>query len=72
MKKLDPFSTRRLQRFIPEFRLRTGQLPTKRDLEENGFESTQIDAAVRDGVIERLYVTLTNGTIVKGFTLTQN
>jgi hypothetical protein len=66
-KKLDPFTSRRLKGFILEFRERTGQLPTKNDLETNGFESTQIDAAMKDGLIELRYVTLTNGTIVKGF-----
>ncbi len=69
MKTLDPFSTRRLQRLIPEFRRKTGQLPTLKDLAENGFAEDLVDAALKDGVIEKMYVTLTNGTILKGFTL---
>ncbi|MDR3607297.1 MAG: hypothetical protein P4M08_07950 [Oligoflexia bacterium] len=69
MSRLDPFTSHRLKKLIPEFRQRTGQLPTRQDLEENGFSSTQIDAAVKDKLIEPFYVTLTSGTIVKGFKL---
>jgi hypothetical protein len=67
--RLDAFSTRRLQKFIPEFRARTGQLPTRQDLVEAGFSESQLDAGIKDEVIELRYVTLTNGTILKSFVL---
>lgn len=64
---LDPFTRRRLLRFVEDFRARSGQLPTLRDLEGNGFDEDRVKAAIREKVIEEFYVTLTNGTIVKGF-----
>jgi hypothetical protein len=69
MAKLDPFTSRRLTRFIPEFREKTGQLPTLQDLVTGGFQTEQIDAALKDQLIEPFYVTLTSGTIMKGFKL---
>ena len=66
-RKIDPFTVRRLERFIEEFRARTGQLPTVRDLSDGGFDEDFVDRAVRDGILEQLYVTLTNGTILKGY-----
>ena len=64
---LDPFTRRRLLRFVEDFRSRSGQLPTLRDFEGNGFDEDRVKAAIREKVIEEFYVTLTNGTIVKGF-----
>jgi hypothetical protein len=64
---LDPFTRRRLVRFIEEFRSRSGQLPTLQDLEGNGFDDDRVKSAIKEKVIEPFYVTLTNGTIVKGF-----
>ncbi len=66
-RKIDPFTVRRLERFIGDFRARSGQLPTVRDLGEAGFDETTVDQAVRDDILEQLYVTLTNGTILKGY-----
>ncbi|MBI3557381.1 MAG: hypothetical protein HY074_14040 [Deltaproteobacteria bacterium] len=66
-RKIDPFTARRLERLIDDFRARTGQLPTLRDLGEAGFGEEMVDRAVRDGILEQLYVTLTNGTILKGY-----
>lgn len=67
MAQIDPFTVRRIRRFVPEFRERTGVLPTVRDFAEQGFTEETVKAAVQQGVIEKYYVTLTNGTIVKGF-----
>jgi len=69
MAKIDPFTLKRLERFIEDFRARSGQLPTLNDFEANGFANGLIDRAERSGTIEKFYVTLTNGTIVKGFKL---
>ncbi len=67
MAALDPFTRKRLIRFIEEFRTRAGQLPTLRDLDEGGFPDEVIKGAIKHKVIEQFYVTLTNGTIVKGY-----
>lgn len=64
--KLDPFTRRRLVRFIEGFR-KDGQLPTLKDFELAGIARETVDAGVRDKAIERFYVTLSNGTIVKGY-----
>ncbi len=66
----DAFTERRLKKFIETFREQKGQLPTLPDLEKGGFESKVIDAAVAARAIEKFYVTLTNGTIMKGFKVT--
>ena len=65
--QLDPFTLKRLQRFVETFRPAQGQLPTLRDFEAASFTRDQVEAAIKQGAIEELYVTLTNGTIVKGF-----
>jgi len=67
MSKLDPFTVRRLWKFIEDFRQRQGQLPTLRDLETGGFDREVVELATREKVVDSLYVTLTNGAIVKGF-----
>ena len=69
MASLDVFTRKRLERFIETFRRSSGQLPTLRDLEEAGFADSVVKTALKTRVIERFYVTLTNGTIVKGFKL---
>jgi hypothetical protein len=63
----DPFTERRLLKFIEVFREREGTMPTLRDLEHAGFGREAVEAAVKNGKIEMLYVTLTSGTIVKGY-----
>ncbi len=65
--KLDAFTSRRLTRFIGAHREGSGQLPTLKDLAAAGFEKSVVEAALKDGVIEEFYVTLTSGTIVKGY-----
>ena len=69
MSKTDPFTLRRLEKFIEDYRVRTGQLPTLQDFETGGFAKAVIDPLVRDELLVQLYVTLTNGTIVKGYKL---
>lgn len=64
---LDPFSRKRLLRAIEDHRSKTGQLPTFEDLERSGFSREVVKEAVRLKLIAEFYVTLTNGTIVKGF-----
>lgn len=67
MTEIDPFSRQRLIRFIGEHRRRTGQLPTLTDLEREGFTKTFVNLAVRKKILNELYVTLTNGTVMKGY-----
>ena len=64
---LDQFTGRRILKFITDFKIKTGELPTYQNLEENGFDTDTIKQAIKDELIEELFVTLTNGTIVKGF-----
>jgi len=67
MPKLDPFTQKRIARFVEDHRRQSGQLPVLQDFEKSGISREQVDAAVRDGIIEQFYVTLTNGTILKGY-----
>jgi hypothetical protein len=67
MAKLDPFTRKRITRFVEDHRAKSGQLPTFADFEKAGFEKSLVKEAERAKLIEELYVTLTNGTVVKGF-----
>lgn len=67
MLALDPFTARRLTRFIEDFRHRSGVLPTLQDFEKAGISRELVEQAVRQKLIEQFYVTLTSGTVVKGF-----
>ena len=67
MAKIDSFTCKRLTRAIDEIRHKTGQLPSLQDLSAAGFDESLVKNAVHEGVLESLYVTLTNGTIVKGY-----
>jgi hypothetical protein len=64
---MDSFTGKRITRFIEDFRKSSGALPTLKDFETAGFPKETIDTAVRKDLIELFYVTLTNGTIVKGY-----
>lgn len=66
-RQLDLFTQRRLEKFVSTFRGQNGELPTLKDLAEHGFDSDIIKLAVKRKLIEEFYVTLTNGTIVKGY-----
>ncbi len=67
MAKLDSFTLHRIIRFARTFRESRGQLPTGADFEKEGISSEQLDRAVKEQALEQLYVTLTNGAIVKGY-----
>ncbi len=64
---LDPFTIRRLKKFVEIHRTRSGQLPTLRDLREGGFDESLISSAIKSKVLDEFYVTLTNGSVVKGY-----
>jgi len=64
---MDAFTAKRLTRFIGEFRQKQAQLPTLKDFAENGFSSDDVAYAEKKKLIEKFYVTLTNGAIVKGY-----
>jgi hypothetical protein len=68
---MDPFTSKRITRFIEDFRRNSGALPTLKDFEAAGFARELIDTAVKKNIIELFYVTLTNGTIVKGYKIKQ-
>ena len=65
--KPDPFTLRRLIKFIEKHRESSGQLPMLADFEKVGFEKSLVQAVERDGHIEQFYVTLTDGTVRKGY-----
>ena len=69
MARLDPFTRKRLEKFITEFRDHSGILPTLEELAKAGFDKAKVDDAIHDKIIVEFYVTLTNGTIVKGYKL---
>lgn len=69
MSRLDPFSRKRLKNFVTDFRSRSGVLPTLEDLAKAGFPKSKVDDAIKDKIISEFYITLTSGTIVKGYTL---
>lgn len=66
---MDRFTQLRIAKFVREFRERSGQMPTWNDLEAGGFDRDLVKAALKAKVLEEFFVTLTNGTIVKGFKL---
>ena len=64
---IDLFTRKRLVRFVEDHRAKSGQLPTFADLEKAGFDRSLVKEAERLKIIEEFYVTLTNGSVVKGF-----
>ncbi len=67
MAQIDPFTTKRLQKFVEDYRRNQGQLPTLEDFEKSGFDRELVKKATHAEVLEKFYVTLTNGTIRKGY-----
>ena len=67
MPKVDPFTLKRLCRFITEHRQNKGLFPTLKDLNDQGFSKAEVDQAARDKIIVEIPVTMTNGSIVKGY-----
>ena len=64
---IDLFTRKRLVRYVEDHRAKTGELATFADLEKAGFDRAMVKDAVRQKIIEEFYLTLTNGTVVKGF-----
>ncbi len=64
---MDPFTLKRIVKFVEDFRRSSGQLPTLSDLDRAGFDKPRVEAAIKAGAIEEFYVTLTNGMIKKGY-----
>jgi hypothetical protein len=60
-----------MRKFVEDFRARSGQLPTQSDFASAGFEKSHLSEALKSKLIEELYVTLTSGTTVKGYKLTE-
>jgi hypothetical protein len=65
----DPFTQRRLIRFVEDFRQSSGQLPTLNDFAAAGFDRILVELSVKNKILEQFYVTLTNGTIMKSYKL---
>jgi hypothetical protein len=71
MTRIDPFTRKRLERFVEDFRQREGQLPTLENLADGGFPKEKVEDAIRDEILSEFYVTLTNGVVKKGYKLYQ-
>lgn len=67
--KLDILTERRIAKFINDHRTKTGELPTLQDFERQGISEEILKAAVKAGLIEKRYITLTNGAIMKSYVL---
>jgi hypothetical protein len=66
---MDPFTKKRLVKFVSDFRAKAGTPPTLKDFESGSFPKPLIEEAVKDGLLEMFYVNLTSGTIVKTYRL---
>jgi hypothetical protein len=64
---MDTFTLQRIRKFVVDFRIRSGQLPTLADLESAGFPKSAVEMAKKKKLIEEFYLTLTSGAIVKGY-----
>ena len=64
---MDPFTEKRLLKFVADFRARSGTFPAFKDFEESGFTKEIVEDAVKGQLLEMLYVTLTNGSVVKTY-----
>lgn len=69
--RIDPFTRRRLERFVEDFRAKSGELPTLADFSSAGFEKARIEDALKDRILSEFYITLTNGVVKKGYKLFQ-
>ena len=67
MPRTDPFTKKRIERFVQDFREKSGQLPTLNDFEEIGIDKSKVELAIKDKILSEFYVTLTNGVIKKGY-----
>ena len=62
---LDQLSLTRIKKKILEHRQKHATFPTLKELEQYGFEKKKIEQAVKEEVLEQLYVNLTSGATVK-------
>jgi hypothetical protein len=69
---MDTFTQKRLIRFVEKFRLETGQLPVLNDFAKEGFDKACVQKAESLQLIEQFYITLTDGSIRKGYKIKQN
>jgi hypothetical protein len=67
MPRIDPFTCRRLTQFVERHRASTGQLPTLQDFEKGGFARALVDQAVREELLDQVYMNLQSGPMVKGY-----
>ena len=67
MPKPNEFEMRRLLKFLDSFRASHAELPTLKDLEAEGFAKELIASAEKSKQVVKLYVTMTNGAVVKGY-----
>lgn len=62
---MDIFSQSRLKKIILEHRQRHAQFPTLKELEGYGFDKEAVAQALKENIIEQLYVNMTTGAVVK-------
>jgi hypothetical protein len=65
MSSADPFTLKRLCKFIEDHRAQKALMPTLSDLDQNGFSKEVVQAAVKKGLIKELYSDMTTGAVVK-------
>ena len=68
---MDPFTQKRLLKWIERFRTETGELPTLAEFASVGFDKSAVEKAERLELIEQFYITLTDGSIRKGYKVKQ-
>lgn len=64
---VDPFSVKRLRKFVEDFRNQTGQYATLKDITQAQFDEATLKEALKKKAITQLYVTMTSGAVVKGY-----
>ena len=67
MAKANSLELHRLLKFVDSHRAAKAQLPTLADIEAAGFSKQLVQEAEKQKRLVKLYVTLTNGAIVKGY-----
>ena len=68
---MDLFTQKRLLKWIERFRAETGELPTLTEFAKVGFDKSSVEKAERLELIEQFYITLTDGSIRKGYKIKQ-
>jgi len=67
MSRIDPFTRKRIEKFVEDFRRSSGELPTLQDFDRAGWEKARVEDALKDGILAEFYVTLTNGVVKKAY-----